>query len=204
MFIYLCLCVYFVVENPVLVIPILTAIPCLVSLHLNLMNKSAKFSDLWLLIFSGRDGNNGIVALQVLKCTSLSPQPLLEELRIGWFGFLWQFTLLFSHIFNIFGNFSFTFCLNLLALFVADVFFFLTTLVLPLRVDLQNAVTSHYFKNFHNWTKLNLCSNVSLTSWIFIMAFKILIPFIHSIWSKYIELLLCCRKGMKYSRCRDE
>ena len=158
MFIYLCLCVYFVVENPVLVIPVLTAIPCLVSLHLNLMNKSAKFPDLWLLTFSGRDGNNGIVVLQVLKCTSLSPQPLLEELRIGWFGFLWQFTLLFSHIFNIFGNFSFTFCLNLLALFVADIFFFLTALVLPLRVDLQNAVTSHCFKNFHNWTKLNLSS----------------------------------------------
>lgn len=181
MFMYLYLCVHFAVENSVLVIPILTAIPCLVPLHLNLMNKSVKFSDLWLLIFSGRDWNNGIAVLQILKCTSLSPRPLLEELRIGWFGFLWQFTFLFSLIFNIFGNFSFTFCLNLLAPFVAEVFFFLTILVLPLRVDLQNAVTSHYFKNFHNWTKLNLCSNVSLTSWIFIMAFKILIPFIHSL-----------------------
>ena len=42
----MCVCVYFVVENPVLVIPILIAIPSLVSLHLNLMNKSVKFSDL--------------------------------------------------------------------------------------------------------------------------------------------------------------
>ena len=37
-----CVCVHFVVENPVLVIPVLTAIPSLVSLHLNLMNKSVK------------------------------------------------------------------------------------------------------------------------------------------------------------------
>ena len=177
-----CVCVHFVVENPVLVIPVLTAIPSLVSLHLNLMNKSVKLSDLWLLIFSGRDWNNGIVVLQVLKCTSLSPQSLLEELRIGWFGFLWQFTLIFSHIFNIFGNFSFTFCLKLLVLFsVAEVFFFLTTLVLPLELTCRTQSHHIYFKNFHNWTNLNLCSNVSLTSWIFSMAFKILIPFIHSL-----------------------
>jgi len=147
MFIYLCVCVcarmHFVVENPILMIPILTAIPSLVSLHLNLMNKSVKFSDLWFLIFSGRDWYNGIVVLQVLKCTSPSPRPLLEELRIGWFGFLWQFTLIFSHIFNLWQFLLYILFQTVSSVLRCRSFLLLNYPSFAIRVGMQNTVTSH-------------------------------------------------------------